>query len=211
MHCTNEIIIQRKNGNYQADEAPAEKNTNSSVKVFTIVDLDITPYHQLERAPPTKYLRENEIQISSKNTYQRKEIFKNRSFLDWRVLPWNDKWSRRTYALHPLYSSTKCLAYKIWYNSKKYDSNERQGPGTWFTWFYISCNWSWNILKILEILENPNNVGLKEYIILRMSLHAWGTFLAVIGKRFVSTCHNTLVVEESLLAAETVNQILDDK
>ena len=56
MHCTNGIIIQRKSGNNQPDEAPAEENTNPSVKrkSFAPVDIDITPYHQLQRVPPDK-------------------------------------------------------------------------------------------------------------------------------------------------------------
>ena len=49
MHCTNGIIIQRKSRNGQPDEAPAEENTNPLVKrkSFALVNIDITPYHQL--------------------------------------------------------------------------------------------------------------------------------------------------------------------
>ena len=56
MHCTNGIIIQRKSRNSHPDEAPTEENTNSLVKrkSFDPVDIDITPYYQLQRVPPDK-------------------------------------------------------------------------------------------------------------------------------------------------------------
>ena len=59
MHCTNAIIIQRKSRNGQPDEAPTEENTNPLVKKksFSPVDIDVTPYHQLQRVPLRKYPR----------------------------------------------------------------------------------------------------------------------------------------------------------
>ena len=56
MHCTNGIIIQKKSRNGQPDEAPTEQNTNPLVKrkSFALVDIDITAYHQLQRAPPDR-------------------------------------------------------------------------------------------------------------------------------------------------------------
>ena len=105
MHCTNGIIIQRESGDDQPDEAPTEENTNPPVKIksFAPVNIEITPYDQLQRVPPdintwdrTEYKYH---QISSKNTYQRREIFfgfffedrkhatqiiKNKPFLDGR-------------------------------------------------------------------------------------------------------------------------------
>ena len=56
MHCTNRIIIQGISGNDQPDEASTEENTNQSVKrkSFAPVDIDITPYHQLQRVPLDK-------------------------------------------------------------------------------------------------------------------------------------------------------------
>ena len=56
MHCTNGIIIQRKTGNDQPDEVPMGENTNPSVKRKSLADVDIniTPYHQLQRVPTDK-------------------------------------------------------------------------------------------------------------------------------------------------------------
>ena len=56
MRFTNEILIHRKSRNGQPDEAPTEENANPLVKrkSFAPVDIDITPYHQLQRVPPDK-------------------------------------------------------------------------------------------------------------------------------------------------------------
>ena len=56
MRFTNEILIHRKSRNGQPDEAPTEENANPLVKrkSFAPADIDITPYHQLQRVPPDK-------------------------------------------------------------------------------------------------------------------------------------------------------------
>ena len=67
-------------------------------------------------------------------------------------------------------------------------------------------------IKVLEVLKNPNNVDLKEFINPRMGgFHACGIFLAVIGKRFGSADLHDLIVEAGLLGPESVNQILNGK
>ena len=66
--------------------------------------------------------------------------------------------------------------------------------------------------KALEVLQNPNNADLKEFINLRMGgFHACRSFLAVIGKRFGSAGLLDLIVEACLSGPESVNQILNGK
>ena len=50
------IIIQRKSGKDQPNESPTEGSTNPSVKrkSFAPVEIDKTPYHQLQRVPLEK-------------------------------------------------------------------------------------------------------------------------------------------------------------
>ena len=66
--------------------------------------------------------------------------------------------------------------------------------------------------KALEVLENPNNADLKEFINLRMGgFHACGIFFAVISKRFGFAGLHDLIVEARLSGPESVNQILNGK
>ena len=66
--------------------------------------------------------------------------------------------------------------------------------------------------KALEVLQNPNNADLKEFINLRMgSFHGCGNVLAVICKRFESAGLHHLIVEALLSGSKSVNQILNDK
>ena len=66
--------------------------------------------------------------------------------------------------------------------------------------------------KALEVLQNPNNADLKDFINLRMGgFHAYGSFLAVIGKRFGSAGLLDLIVEACLSGPQSVNQILNGK
>ena len=88
IHCINGIIIQEKSGNDQPDEAPTEENTKPSVKrkSFTPVDIDITPYHQLEQIPLDKIL---EIE---RNTNIIKEYLPKKADFFWILL-----WRQKTY------------------------------------------------------------------------------------------------------------------
>ena len=53
--------------------------------------------------------------------------------------------------------------------------------------------------KDLEVLQNPNNANLKDFINLRISgFRACGIFLVVIGKRFRSGGLHDLIVEARL-------------
>ena len=63
MHCTNGISYRGK-VRMISQVKPQLKKTNPSVKrnSFAPVDIDIIPYHQLQRVPPDK-IPENEIQI----------------------------------------------------------------------------------------------------------------------------------------------------
>ena len=99
MHCSNGIIIQRKSGNDQPDEAPTEENTNSSVqrKYFAPVDIDIRPYHQLQRVSRDK------IAEIERNTNIYKEYLSKKGDLLWILLrrqkTYNtDNGFRRTYS-----------------------------------------------------------------------------------------------------------------
>ena len=82
MHCTKGIIIHRKSGNDQPDEAPTEENTNPPLKIksFVPVNIEISPYHQLQRVPPDK------IPEIERNTNIIKEYLLKKGDLLWILL-----------------------------------------------------------------------------------------------------------------------------
>ena len=66
--------------------------------------------------------------------------------------------------------------------------------------------------KASEVLQNPNNTDLKEFINLRMGgFHACRIFLAAIGKRFGSAGLHDLIVDACLSRPESINRILNGK
>ena len=63
--------------------------------------------------------------------------------------------------------------------------------------------------KALEVINNPINDGIRDFINLRMGgFHAIGIFIAVIGKRFGSAGLRDLIIESGLAGSDSTESIL---
>ena len=84
------------------------------------------------------------------------------------------------------------------HSSRNFDPSESQGESTWFNLSDFVLDHK-IYAKDLEVLQNPNNANLKDFINLRISgFRACGIFLVVIGKRFRSGGLHDLIVEARL-------------
>ena len=194
MHCTDGIIIQRKSGNDQPDEALMEENTNPSVerKSFDPVDTDITPYHQLQGFPPDK------IPEIERNTNIIKEYLSKKGDLLWILLrrqkTYNTDNEEQTIPgwtgfYHEVTNASEKPIHDIHYlpaiNSSptKYDTVKEiltqvkanaEALGVTGTDLVLDHA---KYAKALQVLQNPNNVDLKKFINHRMGgFDACGTF-----------------------------------
>ena len=226
MHCTNGIIVQVKSARQDSEINIDQIQTKvSKRKSFKARNIEITPYFQSERVAP------GTMTTITRNSNKHLELVSKKGDLIWalaryqlilegedQVIPgWKGFYQEVTDSQNkPLHEVFYLPA--INQSPTKFDTVQEMLKQVKEKASALGLTETDLVLdhaiyaKALEVLHNPSNLTLKNFINLRMGgFHACNVFLAVIGKRFGSAGLKDLMIEARLAGPEQVNRILEGK
>ena len=228
MHCTNGIIIQRKARTF--DTVPTIHVTNSTrlrkIRSFSPVTSELEPYYQPSERPAPQTICEIDLEANSLAgflsrqadwiwiicRYKLSKEGNTQEVPSWtgfyhEVMTKNDDHPHSIHYLPSINQSpTKMDTVQeiIFQVKAKSEALGLQSADLVFDHAIYA--------KALEILCNPANKHLNDFINLRMGgFHACGIFIAVIGKRFSSAGLKDVIIETNVVGPGTIESLMKGK